>query len=570
MDLIQGSKGKGRSESDVVTEMGRLRAASNVVAVPERELHPLETFEKLGVPLSTQDPGDARQVREWCRGYYATHNLIPTCIDIYSSFPVQGVEVDCKDQGVKEFFEELFFGQLDYESFLIELGREFFITGEVTTLGTFDDEMGVWTSEEILNPDDLEVTYLPLLKESHVKIRLPEYLRDILRTRTPAYEYSQLVERFPQLVESSDGEFLEPEPGLVSRIVNRLAPWDSYGTPRLLRSFRQLISEEALNSAQDAVASRLYAPFIQARVGLNDGGNGVPWIPTEEDLDNVKTDLIQALEADFRLMVSHMGVELKSVLGRESMPRLDSDYDRIEKKILQTWGIGEALLSGSSNGAYASSALNRDLITQLMSSWQHEVSQHFRRRAEVVCESQGFYDYEVVDGERVPLFEEVVVFDDNDERKVVRKPKLLIPSLKFKTLNLKDEAQERQFLQSLKDNGIPLSDRTLAMGLDIDLEDEQEAVKAETTRKLVADVQARKDAFDILSSDDLPIPEDLSDFQEEDAFGGDFGPSPSSGFEPGGFDSGGFDSEPSDDVVLDDSEEARPEESDEQRSRMPS
>ena len=51
--------------------------------------------------------------------------------------------------------------------------------------------------------------------------------------------------------------------------------------------------------------------------------------------------------------------------------------------------------------------------------------------------------------------------DEDGEEYIRKRPKLLIPDLKFATINLRDENVERNFLQTLKMSGVPISDQSL-------------------------------------------------------------------------------------------------------------
>jgi hypothetical protein len=96
---------------------------------------------------------------------------------------------------------------------------------------------------------------------------------------------------------------------------------------------------------------------------------------------------------------------------------------------MQAWGIGSALIMGGTGagGAYASSALNREVCEQLMVGFQKKVVRHIRKRMEIIAEAQEHYDYELKGGLRVPLYREIVEEDpETGEQRIVRVPKLLI------------------------------------------------------------------------------------------------------------------------------------------------
>jgi hypothetical protein len=58
------------------------------------------------------DEGHRHKLHKWLRLYYATHYLVPILIDIFTRFPLVGMDFYCKDKKLAEFYEELFFDQL--------------------------------------------------------------------------------------------------------------------------------------------------------------------------------------------------------------------------------------------------------------------------------------------------------------------------------------------------------------------------------------------------------------------------------------------------------------------------
>lgn len=465
-----------------------------------------------------------------CRLFYATHDLVPLLIDIYSKFPVVGLEFDSKDPLIKKFYEEMFLGELNYLEFLPDqLGREYFTVGEVTSLAHFNESLGVWSSEEILNPDMLRVSRSLFVQRDRVQLLVKD-LVDNLRQgpdgsgglsntdETPSerlqrnQEYQDLVRYYPEIIQAAaQNDGLDISDALISRIVNRPSPWAKRGAPHLLRSFRTLMTEESLMAAQDAVADRLYSPLVLATLGIEDMGDGEPWIPDQSELDDARDDLQAALAADFRLMVHNFGLKVENVFGRESVPNLEADFERVQTKLLQAWGIGEALISGGTGGAYASSALNREFVTQIMTGFQNSLKRHIIKRAEVIAEAQGHYDYDLKGGVRVPIYREIVETDPETGEEYIRKvPKLLVPDVKFSTLNLRDEAQERAFISQLKAMGVPVSDKTLAVNIDMQFDQELERQAEESVAKLMATAQAMKKVQDLCDAQNLPYPPELA------------------------------------------------------------
>lgn len=485
------------------------------MALPMKR-EPLGSLREKGIPFDVSNEEELAEIRRWCRIFKATHYLIPLLISIYARFPIQGMSFQSKDPQIKAFYEELFFDRLDYETYMIDFGEEFFTIGEVNSLGSFNETLGVWDNEEIINPDDLIVEKSPFSSDHRYKLRVPQTIRDIIENsngQSNPRDLHIIQEYYPEFLrmtrDTGYEEGIDISNILLNRTVQKSTPWDTRGTPQMLRCFRQLMSEESLNAAQDAISDRLYSPLILAKLGSPDLGDGEPWIPDPEELEEFRDDMQMAMASDFRFLSYHFGLDIQNVFGRESMPRLGDDYDRIERKILQVWGIGEELISGSNSGTYASSALNREFLTQMMSTYQKYVENHIRRRCEVVAEAQGHFDYEVSNGVSVPIYEEIYEVDENGEGHIRRRPKLLLPDIRFASINLRDEATERQFLMMLKGAGVPISDQALMTNIPFEFEDELEQVEVERVQKVLAEARSNVRAIAALKGEGLPLSSEM-------------------------------------------------------------
>jgi hypothetical protein len=268
-----------------------------------------------------------------------------------------------------------------------------------------------------------------------------------------------------------------------------------------------------LNTALDSIADRLYTPLILCKLGASatDLGTSVPWIPTDDDLENFELALDAALAGDFRALIHNFAVDIQPVFGRENMPDLTPDFERIEDRVLQVFGLSRTFLMGAQEGqTYAADALNKQLVEQLMTQYQRFLKRHFTQRARVVAEAQEHYDFEERNGRRFVVMEEVLEVDEETgERRITEQPKLLVPELKFAVLNFQDQDTVRQFTEALRASGIPISARTRTRGLGIDLDEERERSQQEAVADIIAQARTRKQAFIELRNEGLPVPQDL-------------------------------------------------------------
>ena len=449
-----------------------------------------------------------------CRMVYRSHSLMASVIDIYSQWPLTGMEFTCKDPQLVDFYSTLFLDQLDYEEYLPDMGREYWSVGEAWPLGAFNEDLGVWEADELINPDDVFVEKSAFVREPRFYIRLPESLRQVLRTGQPAHEYAALMRSYPELVNfSSDNARMPVSNVLLKQMKFKADTFNPRGIPIMARAFRPLMQEEMLNAAQDAIADRLYTPLIIARIGASasDLGTQQPWVPTQEQLADFEGSMDAALAADFRLLTTHFAVQVDSVFGRETMPNFDADFERLAEKQLQAFGMSKTMISGAGGGeTYAADALNRDLVSQLLSRYQRYMKRFVRDRALVVAEAQEHYDYDSRGGKRYPIMEEVLVVDEETgQKKIIEQPKLLVPDLSLKAMNMRDEENQQQLFEALRASGVPISMKTRLTNVPIDLNDEVEATREEQVELAVEAQKTRKATFQRLRAENLPVPEDL-------------------------------------------------------------
>lgn len=482
-----------------------------------RPRDPMFYWKDNNLPYDVNNPEELKELRSLCRILYQTHPTIASAVDIFSKYPLTGMEFYSKDHELTEFYSTLFFDQLDYEEFLIDVGREHWTVGEAWPLGTFNELLGVWEDDELINPDDVEVIRSPFLKEPRFEMRLPEVIRDIVEKREPEWEYRQLIQNYPELVNYAHRQDSRmPVSGvLLKQLRFKADTFHPRGIPILLRGLRAIMQEETLNAAQDAVASRLYTPLILAKLGAtaNELGTSQPWIPDAADLDDFNEAVDAALAGDFRMLTYHFAVNMSSVFGRETMPRMDGDFDRLTDRILQVFGLSRTMLSGSSQGqTYAADALNRDLVTQLLATYQRRLKRFVHDRMLVVAEAQEHYDYETKGGKRYPIMEEVLVVDpETGNQRIEEQPKLLVPDLHIRAMNLRDEDTYRQFVEALRSEGVPISMETRLTNVPIDLEDEVEKVREEQVEQAVEAQRTRLETYRQLKQEGLPIPQELRD-----------------------------------------------------------
>lgn len=523
-----GVEGTSEGSNEVVREMRLNRKANlsktgnaglglgNQVSFATGRSHdPMFYWRQSNIPYDYEKEAELLKLRKYAKLIYLTHPVIASCIDVYSHWPLTGMHLESKDPEITDFYTELFFEDLDYHEFLPEVANCYWSLGEAFPMGQFNDTLGVWEDDELISPDDVKVIQSPFLKEPRFEMRVPAEIRKIVTERQPEWEYRQLVQAYPELVRfAQTEEFMPVSNVLMKHIAFKPDKFFHRGIPIIMRAFRYIYQEEMLNAAVDSIASRLYTPMILVRLGAtaSDMGTDVAWVPNAEDLQNFEMALDTALAADFRVLTSHFATQVDQVFGKENMPSFAEDYDRLMDRQLLAFGLSRTLLMGADGGeTYAADALNRDLVSTLLSRLQRYMVKFYKARANVVAEAQGHYDYEMRGGKPYPIMEERLVIDNDGNKRIVEQPKLLIPDLKFDVMNLQDENTKRQFVESLRATGVPISMQTRLTNVGIKLEDEYEIMREEQKRLAIETQLTRKETYIDLKREGLPIPQDLKD-----------------------------------------------------------
>ena len=296
-----------------MSKNANLNAPSQLSFATGRPQDPMFYWKQNNLPYDIWKEEELIAIRHYCRLLYLTHPILSSAIDIFSKYPLTGMQPQCKDEALVDFYGTLFMDDLNYEEYLTDVLHEYWTVGEAWPLGQFNESLGIWEDDELMNPDDIKVIKSPFLKEPRFEMRLPETIRDIVTKREPEWEYKRLVKSYPELVHFANQEAYMPVSNeLLKQIKFKADIFHPRGIPIMMRIFRAVYQEEMLNAAQDAIASRLYTPLILVRLGASatDLGTSQPWIPTNSDLENFEEALDAALAGDFRVLTHHFAVQM--------------------------------------------------------------------------------------------------------------------------------------------------------------------------------------------------------------------------------------------------------------------
>lgn len=454
-----------------------------------------------------------------CRNIMKTHPIMHACCEVYSRYPVQGIDVSHEDAEYERFYRELFLEDLDFKNFLINLGKVYWTDGTAIAWGNWSDSLKLWVGEDILDPLTVDIQRIPFVNEDMVYMIPQDDLKEMARGQT--LQGREFRRRFPDMANRiSTGENILLSNDRVTILANKDRPSDLWGTPVMLRCWNTLMLEDRMNAAMRATAERLYAPLIMFTIG-GQLPNGQTFIPSAGMLDAFRNNLDAALASDFRAIITHDGVKAQEVIRGDRMNNFKQDVDMYDDRIMMAWGLSPALLKPSA-GNYATSALEFQLAAQMLSSYQSTLISLYNKQAAMVAEANGHYEYEKKGDSIKTVYEKKEVWDPDYENEdgsagayVVKEvPKLSWPKLTFDVINFKNEQEERKFRMELRNAGVPIADEDLAIGVDINLKDSSAKFQDEQIEKSVNEAKRENAIFEATMKQGYVVPPDTKKYME--------------------------------------------------------
>lgn len=511
--FIQNASSAMAASENAVRSGFRREAGTGPVAQRAREKaywDPTRSPTLWMIPFNIQtDPEQYKRLYQWTQFFYATHYLFPTLVDIYARFPLVGFEHQCKDPYIQKFFDHLFLEELDYLQFLLDLNTEFWKVGEVLPMADWSDDLGCWVADELMSPIHVRVEVYPILGQRRFIFEPPSYLQEIATKGRPYVEFQVLTQSLNDdiLKAIQAGHGFELSADRVTQL-KRGPRWAPRGEPLLMRILRHMMIEEKLFRAYHAITERMITPLILAKLG--DASitmpDGFPYMPMQEDIDHLQRTLEEAMDSDYKVLSTHFAVNIEAVLGFEVMPKLGEEFAAIEEKMCMIFGIPLDLLKGGGSAPFASTALSADILSQNLAHNQEMLKQFlYKKRYEPVARAHEFYDYNLKGGRREIIYERIQTLDEEGELVIREVPKLLIPDVHLASMNLRDEATQRQFLTELRQMGVPISDGAMMVGIDYSLDDETDKIKTELIERELAKAETIREMEKAFKEHGIPI-----------------------------------------------------------------
>lgn len=416
-------------------------------------------------------PRDRRERNEWTRHFYRTNEIVASAIDFHTETPISNFSLQCPDKEIKDFFEYMLFDKLNINELLLNIGLEYWKIGDVFPFGQLNETEGIWDSFTMLNPDYINIVSNSLSNEQQIELVPDEQIKSIVESG-PSGQYKDLYAQLPiDIIRAiKTGKNIKLDNRLVTHIAHKASPYETWGTPLMMRCFKTLIYEDKLRQAQDAIATRHIFPIRVAKIGAP----GEP-MPSQEDLDSFRDVLLEADQDPNYFIVYHYGLQFDYVGSAGKILPLQQEFDFTTKKLLSGMCISEALLNGE---GYDGARVGMEALMKKYMSYRLRLENWIRYKVlKPIAEIQGFYR---------PIKSEI----NGGYRIANRKDRqLIIPEIRWDTQDLTSNQSIMSTLQQMQAKGlISVSTMLPILGLD----PETEKANLERERGTVFDPNAPK------------------------------------------------------------------------------
>ena len=413
-------------------------------------------------PSSFQIPNARREVYLWANWWRNNEPKVSAAIHFLTNFVFTGWKLECPSTYVKDYFEKLI-ERLNFQKWLPEISKSYYLMGDAFVLisidcqhcgGTgWDDNKNEeckhdgasWRSVSLLNPDSVLKTPGMIDQEGAYVYRPSAEEVRVVNERQPKEIYNSIPDNIKKLI--MKGDPIKLNPMSIQHFKHGSNPWEDYGTSLVRPLFPILTYKDKLRQAQYIVAERHITPIKIVKIGSNERP------ASQEDIDNVQDELASLANDPNLTLVTHHNFELDWYSGYQKVGALTGEFEEINSEILDGLMLSKALLGGSDTGlSYSNAQVSLLAMHRRLESFRNEVAHWIENKVfKPVAEWNGF----VVEGER-----------GQDE--------LVYPKIKFDDLQLKDDSQKLQTMQTANQAGV-ISNVSLieAFGLDVDQEIER-------------------------------------------------------------------------------------------------
>ena len=426
-----------------------------------------EVYSPLFQMANLQLPRDRITMNAWNRNFYDTHPLVHNCINLHATYPINKINIKCKDREVEQFFNDMA-EDIDLINVLQSVALEFWKLGEVFPYAELDENKGAWKDIIIQNPDYIQVKTSVMSGEAVISMRPDAALQRLVHSNAPADV--QLKKQIDEeiLYHVKKGNNIPLDNFHVSHLAMRSSPYDIHGTSPIVTVYKDLMLYDKLRESKFAQADNLVNPITLVKVGGSAEGE---YHPTDGDLEKYRQILEAAqYDKDFKI-ITHAGVDITRVGVSGAIIDINNDMVAILDNILYGLMVPKAVVT-QEGSAFNSATIGLEVLKQRYESFRNMMAQWLTKRIFApISEIQEFYEYK--DGVKKLIVPEVewnkmVLFDMDNYinmlNGLVGQQKVSTTTL-FRSLGLNAEEERRLIKEEMIHQSIMQKELAIMNGM---------------------------------------------------------------------------------------------------------
>ena len=449
-----------------------------------------EIYSPLFQIANLQLPRDRITMNAWNRNFYDTHPIVHNLINLHATYPINKINIKCKDRKIEQFFNEMI-EDMDLIQRLQDIALEFWKLGEAFPYAELDSNKGVWKTINLNNPDYVHVKKSVLSGQPVISMRPDAALQRLVQSNNPADV--QLKKQISEevLYHIRKGNNIPLDNFNVTHLKLMSSPYDTHGTSVIVSIYKDLMLYDKLRESKFAQADNLVNPITVVKVGGTAEGE---YHPTEDDLEKWRQTMEAAqYDKDFKI-ISHAGVDIQRVGANGSIIDITGDMNFIVDNIFYGLMVPKAIIT-QDGAAFNSASIGLEVLKQRYESFRDMMAQWLTKKIFApISEIQEFYEY-----------------DSGDK-------KLIVPEIEWNKMILYDMDNYIATLKDLAANNL-VSRTTLFKSLGLNMDQERRQLKEEMIKQTIMTkeveimqgmplgaLRALKPDEDIIEPTEAPLP----------------------------------------------------------------
>lgn len=405
---------------------------------------------------------DRKELNYRLRYFYEFSPIVHNIIDLHSTYPLSDFELTPKTTHRSNFWND-YKENMELLPYLTDVGKEWWLLGEVCASGDWDDANALWHRWKLYPPERIEVRGTYVSDEPLLYLSVDAKLKDLVKSGDPIDQkiVQMMSPTTVEQIKSGNSIFLEPfSTKFLSRKTSR---YDLRGTSIVKSCLKDLLAIEKLRLLQFTYIDRHYSPLKIFKLG----DRALGWVPSRAHFENLRNLLIQAANDPSFTLIHHFGLEVDYVGTKDKIQNLIPEFEFATKNVLAGLFGSQALLLGE-GATFSNASIGLRVLSQRYATFRDMITLFVRNK--ILSPIARKRDWYVSDTTGASGQEQVNI---NGKYRV-----LDIPAVKWHKLNLLDDTAQKNLLMRLREKQ-EISLKTMWELMDRDPETELQRLKEE-------------------------------------------------------------------------------------------